>query len=101
MIKRYTYIALTLSIILLGAFFWWFQGNLIATGIYAAISLVSVLSVPLLYRMAGYSDADDVEWLAEREASEHEDARTFFARVRKLIETYEDEGVDKPCECTF
>lgn len=35
------------------------------------------------------------------EASEHEDARTFFARVRKLIASYEDENVDKPCECTF
>lgn len=35
------------------------------------------------------------------EASEHEDARTFFARVRKIISTYEDENVDKPCECTF
>jgi hypothetical protein len=35
------------------------------------------------------------------EASEHEDARTFFARVRRIIETYEDENVDKPCECTF
>lgn len=34
-------------------------------------------------------------------ASEHEDARTFFARVRKIISTYEDENVDKPCECTF
>lgn len=35
------------------------------------------------------------------EANEHEDARTFFARVRKIIKTYEDENVDKPCECTF
>lgn len=35
------------------------------------------------------------------EANEHEDARTFFARVRKIIQTYEDENVDKPCECTF
>lgn len=34
-------------------------------------------------------------------ATEHEDARTFFARVRKIISTYEDETVDKPCECTF
>ena len=38
---------------------------------------------------------------AKIEASEHEDARTFFARVRKIIASYEDENVDKPCECTF
>jgi hypothetical protein len=93
MIKRYTYIALTLSIILLGAFFWWFQGNLIATGIYAAISLVSVLSVPLLYRMAGYSDADDVEWLAEREASEHEEMRQRLANLESELDVLGlDEG---------
>lgn len=35
------------------------------------------------------------------EATEHEDARTFFARVKKQIANYEDEQVDKPCECTF
>ena len=93
MIKRYTYIALTLSIILLGAFFWWFQGDLIATGIYAAISLVSVLSVPLLYRMAGYSDADDVEWLAEREASEHEEMRQRLANLESELDVLGlDEG---------
>lgn len=34
-------------------------------------------------------------------ATEHEDARTFFARVKKQIAAYEDEQVDKPCECTF
>ena len=93
MIKRYTYIALTLSIILLGAFFWWFQGNLIATGIYAAIGLVSVLSVPLLYRMAGYSDADDVEWLAEREASEHEEMRQRLVNLQSELDVLGlDEG---------
>lgn len=35
------------------------------------------------------------------EATEHEDARTFFARVKKQISSYEDEEVSKPCECTF
>lgn len=35
------------------------------------------------------------------EATEHEDARTFFARVKKQIAEYDDEQVDKPCECTF
>jgi hypothetical protein len=35
------------------------------------------------------------------EATEHEDARTFFARVKKQIASYEDEDVAKPCECTF
>lgn len=32
-------------------------------------------------------------------ASEHEDPRTFFARVRKLVNEYQDDLFDKPCEC--
>ncbi|PWQ93915.1 hypothetical protein [Leucothrix arctica] len=86
MIKRYTYIALLLSLISFGAFFWWFQGNIIAIGIYAVIGLVSVLSVPVLYRMAGYSNADDVEWLAEREASEHEEMRQRLNTISADLE---------------
>lgn len=31
--------------------------------------------------------------------NEHEDPRTFFARVRKIIKDWEDDSVDKPCEC--
>lgn len=86
MIKRYTYIALVLSLILLALFFWWFQGDLVATIIYVVVSAVSVLSVPLLYRMAGYSDADDVEWLAEREASEHEEMRQRLISIKSELE---------------
>lgn len=85
MIKRYSYIALILSLILLGAFFWWFQGDLIVTAIYAVIGLLSVLSVPVMYRLAGYSDADDVEWLAEREASEHEEMRQRLSTIKSEL----------------
>lgn len=35
------------------------------------------------------------------EGNEHEDPRTFFARVRKIIKEYQDDSVDKPCECVF
>jgi hypothetical protein len=34
------------------------------------------------------------------EGNEHEDARTFFAKVRKHIANYEDDLFEKPCECT-
>ena len=85
MIKRYTYVALILSLLLLAVFFWWFQGDLLATGLYAIVGLISVLSVPVLYRLAGYSDADDVEWLADREASEHEEMRQRLDTIKNEL----------------
>jgi hypothetical protein len=33
------------------------------------------------------------------DATEHEDPRTFFARVKKQIKEYDDDFFDKPCEC--
>ncbi|PWR00331.1 hypothetical protein [Leucothrix pacifica] len=85
MIKRYTLIAAILSLILLLAFFWWFQGNLLATGIYAVISVISILTVPLFYRFAGYSDVDDEEWLEEREAREHEEMRARLMTIKSEL----------------
>jgi hypothetical protein len=33
------------------------------------------------------------------EGNEHEDPRTFFARVKKQINDYQDDLFEKPCEC--
>ena len=85
MIKRYTLIATILSLILLPAFFWWFQGNLIATGIYAVVAVLSIVSVPLLYRFAGYSEVDDVEWLEEREAKDHREMRDRLISIKSEL----------------
>lgn len=71
MIKQYALIALIISLCLIAAFFWWFQGDLILTGLYTALSLLAVITVPLLYRLAGFSLADDMHWLQEREAREY------------------------------
>lgn len=52
-----------------------------------------------------YLDELEDEFNAMREAgvegSEKADPRTFFAIARAAVRTYEDEAVDKPCECTF
>lgn len=82
MIKRYTLIAAILSLMLLIAFYWWFQGSLVATGIYALIATLSVLSVPLFYRFAGFSEADDTQWLENREAQEHLEMRERLAGIK-------------------
>lgn len=34
------------------------------------------------------------------DASEHEDGRTFAARARRILKTFEDSEFVKPCECT-
>lgn len=71
MIKRYTLIAALVSLLLLGLFVWWFQAGLLVTGVYVAVAALATLSVPLVYRLAGFADADDDEWLKERENREH------------------------------
>lgn len=87
MIKRYTYAALILTLSLIAAFFWWFQGSLLATAVYAVVSVISVLSVPVIYRLAGFSDADDVEWLADREATEHEEMRQRLISIEAELDS--------------
>ena len=71
MIKQYALFALIISLCLIAAFYWWFQGDLLLTGLYTALSLLAVLTVPLVYRFAGFSLADDMQWLQQREAKEH------------------------------
>ena len=41
---------------------------------------------------------NDDRW---RTASEHEDGRTFAARAKKVLKTFEDGDFFKPCECTI
>lgn len=71
MIRQYTLIAAVISVLLLGAFVWWFQGNLAVNGAYVALATAATLSVPLMYRLFGFALQDDARWLQEREAREH------------------------------
>lgn len=94
MIKRYTLVATAFSLILLVAFFWWFQGDLMATGLYLLTSAIAILSVPLVYRFAGYSESDDVEWLEEREAKEHAEMSQRLKDIKaELNQLQLEEGI--------
>lgn len=86
MIKRYTFAAALLSLILLGIFYWWFQGSTLATGVYVLIGLVSTLTVPVMYRLTGYSESDDTEWLQEREAKEHQEMSQRLNTIRSELD---------------
>lgn len=86
MIKRYTFIAALLSLPLIGLFIWWFQGGLVFNAIYIGIAALAVLTVPLLYRWLGYSEADDVEWLKNRENQQHAEMVQRLQSVTKELD---------------
>lgn len=58
--------------ILVGVYFWWFQPPWWLLGAYAGISLLAVLSVPIIYRLAGFSGEDESEWLEDRNQAAHQ-----------------------------
>ncbi|WP_299880295.1 hypothetical protein [uncultured Cocleimonas sp.] len=60
-----------ISIILIGLFAWWFQTSWVYILGYAGISLVALVSLPLLYRLFGYRLQDELNWLKNRELKEH------------------------------
>lgn len=86
MIKRYSLIALLISLLLLAAFYVWFQGDLILTGLYVVLSALAVLSVPLVYRLAGFSLADDMQWLGERESQEYAELTQRLTQLKAELQ---------------
>ncbi len=64
---------------------WWFQGGLLLTTIYTAISLVALASVPLMYRLMGYADMDDVARLKQQEQEGHQQLIDRLATIKKEL----------------
>nr|CAA6830907.1 MAG: Unknown protein [uncultured Thiotrichaceae bacterium] len=87
MIKCYSLIALVISLILMALFYWWFQGDLILTGIYSLLCVPAVFSVPLVYRFAGFSLADDMLWLRERETREYGELTRRLVQLKSELKT--------------
>ena len=87
MIKRYTLIAALLSLLLCGLFAWWFQSGLTVLAVYLAVAAVATLSVPLVYRFAGFSHDDDVNWLRERENRDHAELSQRLQGLRNDLQT--------------
>lgn len=70
-IVTYTLTAAALSLGLVGLFAWWFQPAWWLLGLYVLAAAAIALSVPLLYRLLGYSALDEAQWLHERNLREH------------------------------
>lgn len=84
--------AAILSLILLGVFYWWFRGDWALIAAYTGLALLATLSVPVLYRLAGFTLADEVQWLQSRE---NEDHHSMMARLATLEDQLDGLGIDE------
>jgi hypothetical protein len=85
-----------LSVLLLAAFSWWFNPSWQVLLAYGVLALIATLSVPLLYRQAGFTLKDEILWLEEREAAEHEQLTQRLETLRGELKTLGiREGVDQ------
>jgi len=87
-------LAAAVSLGLLLVFLWWFGLDWLLLGVYAAIAVVATLSVPLLYRLAGFTLADEIHWLESRETADHEAMMARLKTLRSELDTLKiEEGV--------
>lgn len=87
--KNYTLSAAILSLILFVLFLAWFQSGWLLTIFYAFVSLVALLSIPIMYRLMGYSDVDNVNYLKQQEEKEHQDLIDRLASIKKELRELE------------
>ncbi|MEE9319708.1 MAG: hypothetical protein V3U76_04610 [Granulosicoccus sp.] len=77
--------AALLSVLLLAAFAYWFRPDWQWLAGYAGMAMLAALSVPILYRVAGFTRADELEWLEQRETAEHEAMLSDLSQVRGAL----------------
>lgn len=91
-VRNTAVVAAILSVLLLAIFAWWFEPSLPVLAAYAGVALLATLSVPLLYRSAGFTLEDELEWLADREAKDH---LQLTNRLIKLRAELKDLGIER------
>jgi len=84
-------IAALIAVILALGFWFWFSPPLWLLGVYVVISSIAVFSVPAAYRLGGFTLADELEWLENREAKEHHD---MLQRISVLRAELSSLGID-------
>lgn len=70
--RNITIAAAGVAILLVIAFMWWFQTDLILGAAYAFASLIAVATVPLSYQFFGFLKRDQAKALAEREQKHYD-----------------------------
>ncbi len=64
----------------------------VLTAGYAVLALIATISVPLFYRVAGFTQADELEWLEHREAQEHAE---MVLRLREVRADLDSLGIEE------
>lgn len=75
-----------MSFALLGAYFWWFQPPWWLLGAYAGVALLATITVPIVYRLGGFTRADEVDWLEQRTLDEHDALMQKLKNARSGLE---------------
>lgn len=81
-LRNTSLIAALIAVVLALGFWIWFSPPLWLLVGYVLISAVAVFSVPAMYRAGGYTLADELEWLENREAQEHHDMLQRLSGLR-------------------
>lgn len=90
-IKRYALLAAVLSLVLVLLFAWWFGLVILPLATYVILALLATLSVPIIYRVAGFKREDEIEWIEQREEREHRD---LIARLATAETELSKLGID-------
>ena len=75
-----------LSLLLVPAFAWWFAPSWLWLVGYFVLAVLAALSVPVLYRLGGFTRADELEWLEQREEKEHFEMQAELVRARSQLD---------------
>lgn len=78
--------AAAVTVLLAGAYFWWFQPSLPIAAGYILFALLAMSAVPLSYRWFGYHDHDVISDLHAREQREHNEMLERLERLQRDLE---------------
>lgn len=86
-VKRYSLAAVLLSVILFLLFLYWFKPGVLPALGYLVLSLFALISVPIVYRLAGFTRQDETRWLEEREEREFIELRDRLKDTRSQLKS--------------
>ena len=93
-VRNTTVIAALIALLLALGFWVWFSPPLWLLGAYLFFSVIAVFSVPAVYRLGGFTLADELVWLENREAEEHHGMLQRLSALREELSSLEiDAGV--------
>jgi len=93
-VRNTTVVAAMLAIVLAIFFALWFSPPLWLLAVYVLVAVVAVFSVPAMYRLGGFTLADELSWLENREEAEHNDMVQRLKELRAELKSMNlDAGV--------